>query len=265
VSRKADPDRGTDGNGTAAGAGGGCAEAVVPARPGGRLLSALAGFREPVVWILLAIAFFTSISGKPVDGVLMLIVAVGLIWDAGRRAGDEAAPIGAAPAGAAPTGGASGEPASHGAGRADSGASPPGARPARRPGDRRRLLIAAALLAGGAAYAGVMGSFIRYSWPVTAGIIGLGTVVVLIGWHGPLRRRPVLRRLPVAGTLGWAAVIVFGGLWELSALLLQPSITTDSYAHPTISTLTDPVLATGPGRALVLAAWLAFGWYLVER
>ena len=48
-------------------------------------------------------------------------------------------------------------------------------------------------------------------------------------------------------------------------LLQQPSLTTDSYTHPTVSTLTDPVLATGPGRAVVLLAWLAFGWYLVER
>ena len=47
-------------------------------------MAALAGLRAPVVWVLLAIAFFTSISGKPVDGVLMLIVAVGLAWDAGR-------------------------------------------------------------------------------------------------------------------------------------------------------------------------------------
>jgi hypothetical protein len=123
----------------------------------------------------------------------------------------------------------------------------------------------AALLAGGAAFAGVMGSFIRYSWPATAGIICLGTAVVLIGWHGPLRQRQVRGRLPVVGTLMWAVVLVFGGLWELAALLLQPSITTDSYAHPTISTLTDPVLAASPGRSLVLAAWLAFGWYLVER
>ena len=144
-------------------------------------------------------------------------------------------------------------------------AEPAGTRPLRRTDGRCRVLITAALLAGGAIYAGVMGSFTRYSWPVTAGIIGLGTIVVLIGWHGPLRQRRVRERLPVAGTLAWAVVIVFGGLWELSALLLQPSITTDSYAHPTISTLTDPVLATGPGRALVLAAWLAFGWYLVER
>jgi len=83
VNRRADPDRGADGTGPAGG-GGGCAEAVVPARPARRTVSVLAGFREPVVWILLAIAFFTSISGKPVDGLLMLLVAVGLAWDAGR-------------------------------------------------------------------------------------------------------------------------------------------------------------------------------------
>jgi hypothetical protein len=234
VSRAADQDRNAEASGGGP-AGSGCAaETLVPARSA-RPLSLLAGFREPVVWILLAIAFFTSISGKPVDGVLMLIVAVGLAWDAGRRAW-----LGTAEATAAE------------AGRA---------RPA---GGRRRLLVVA-LLAGGVAYAGVVGSFIRYSWPATAGIIGLGTVVVLIGWHGPLRERPVRGRLPVAGTLAWVVVLVAGCLWELAALLLQPSITTDSYAHPTISTLTDPVLAGSAGRAAVLAAWLALGWYLVER
>ena len=84
--------RGTDSGGTAPG----CAEAVVtPPRPAGRALAALAGLRAPVVWILLAIAFFTSISGKPVDGVLMLIVAVGLAWDVGRRALRHPGPDGA--------------------------------------------------------------------------------------------------------------------------------------------------------------------------
>jgi hypothetical protein len=235
VNPVADPDRNAEASGATGGAGGGCAtEAAVPARPASPL-SALAGFREPVVWILLAIAFFTSISGKPVDGVLMLIVAIGLAWDAGRRA--RATPAPAVPA------------EEGGAGRAG----------------RHRRLVVLALLAGGVAYAGVVGSFTRYSWPATAGIIGLGTVVVLIGWHGPLRHRPAGKRLPVAGTLAWCVVLVAGCLWELAALLLQPSITTDSYAHPTISTLTDPVLASSPGRAAVLAAWLALGWYLVER
>jgi hypothetical protein len=197
-------------------------------------MAALAGLRAPVVWVLLAIAFFTGISGKPVDGVLMLIVAVGLAWDAGRRAlrhpeTDEAT-----------------------------------ARTDRLPRGRRRFVVIA-LLAGAVVYAGVVGSFSRYSWPATAGIIGLGTVVVLIGWHRPVRARPDGGRLPVAGTLAWLAVLVAGCLWELSALLQQPSLTTDSYAHPTISTLTDPLLAASPGRSVVLLAWVAFGWYLVKR
>jgi lysylphosphatidylglycerol synthetase-like protein (DUF2156 family) len=223
---------GTDSSGTATG----CAETVVTAsRPTGRGLAALAGLRAPVVWMLLAIAFFTSISGKPVDGVLMLIVAAGLAWDAGRRA----------------------------LRHPETEEAPAPARTDRLPGRRRFAVIA--LLAGAVAYAGVVGSFSRYSWPATAGIIGLGTVVVLIGWHGPVRARPDGTRLPAPGALAWLAVLVAGCLWELSALLKQPSLTTDSYAHPTISTLTDQLLATSPGRSAVLLAWVAFGWYLVER
>jgi len=197
-------------------------------------VAALAGFRAPVVWILLAIAFFTSISGKPVDGVLVLIVAVGLAWDAGRRA------------------------------LRHSAAEEAPARPAARTGGRRRFAVIA-LLAAAVVYAGVVGSFSRYSWPATAGIIGLGTIVVVTGWHRPVRARPDGGRLPRAGTLAWLAALVAGCLWELYALLQQPSLTTDSYAHPTISTLTDPLLATSPGRAVVLLGWVAFGWYLVKR
>ena len=223
--------RGTDSGGTAPG----CAEAVVtPPRPAGRAWAALAGLRAPVVWILLAIAFFTSISGKPVDGVLMLIVAVGLAWDAGRRALRHPGPEGAP------------------------------ARTGQLPARRRRFVVIA-LVAAAVVYAGVVGSFSRYSWPATAGIIGLGTIVVVTGWHRPVRARPDGGRLPRAGTLAWLAALVAGCLWELYALLQQPSLTTDSYAHPTISTLTDPLLATFPGRSVVLLAWVAFGWYLVER
>jgi len=226
-------------NRDAGGSATGCAGAVAdPGRPAGRALAALAGLRAPVVWVLLAIAFFTAISGRPVDGVLMLIVAAGLVWDAGRRALRHPGAVGAAGA--------------RRAGRL-------------RAGGRRRLLVAGAPLAGGALYAGAVGSFSRYSWPATAGIIGLGTVVVLVGWHGPLRDRPHGGRLPVAGTLAWLVVLVAGCLWELAALLQQPSLTTDSYSHPTVSTLTDPLLATSPGRSVVLLAWLALGWYLVER
>ena len=41
--------------------------------------------RDPVILVLLLIAFFSSISGKPLDGLLMLLVAAGLAWDARTR------------------------------------------------------------------------------------------------------------------------------------------------------------------------------------
>jgi hypothetical protein len=219
---------------------------------------ALAGFREPVVVILLAIAFFTAISGKPLDGVLMLVVAVGLAWDAGHRARNGGVPV--RDSGGPP-------PGAHAASLVGSG-QPVGARAVRLrapAGGLWRWLAAAVLLAGGVLYAWLAGTFIRYSWPATVAVTGLGAIVVLIGWRGPLLHRPARDRLPAVGTALWVVVLVSGCLWELVSLLRQPSLTATSYAHPTISALTDPVLASAGGRAAVLAAWLAIGWYLVRR
>src|SRR5690348_1298975 len=66
------------------GSNGAAGATVPPPGPLAHTPALLAGLREPIVLVLLAIAFFSAISGKPVDGVLMLIVAVGLGWDAGR-------------------------------------------------------------------------------------------------------------------------------------------------------------------------------------
>jgi len=66
-------------------------------------------------------------------------------------------------------------------------------------------------------------------------------------------------------SLTWAAVFVALALWELAALLMQPTLTTDSYAHPTISVLSDPALATHPGRSAIMFVWLCVGAYLVGR
>ena len=54
-------------------------------------------------------------------------------------------------------------------------------------------------------------------------------------------------------------------LRELIALALQPTLGTDSPAHPTLSYLANPVLASVPGRPAVLFGWLALGWYLARR
>ena len=89
--------------------------------------------------------------------------------------------------------------------------------------------------------------------------------VLLIAWRGNLNKSAGSRKLDPIGALAWASVFVALAIWELTELLLQPSLRTDSYAHPTISVLTDPVLATHLGRSIVLSLWLALGWFLVQR
>jgi lysylphosphatidylglycerol synthetase-like protein (DUF2156 family) len=129
----------------------------------------------------------------------------------------------------------------------------------------RSRLQRAAWLAVGVVFAVVVGSFPRYSWPATAGVAGLGAVVVAIGWRGPLRGRPIPPASRPLGAALWGGLLVGGGLWELAALLQQPSLEASSAEHPTISTLTDPLLASSGGRAVALAVWLVLGCFLVLR
>ena len=87
----------------------------------------------------------------------------------------------------------------------------------------------------------------------------------MLSWPGPLHRRPEPGPIGTVGAVAWMSVFIGLGLWELTQLLLQPNLTTDSYAHPTISTLSDPIFATHPGRTIGLLVWLLFGWFLVRR
>jgi len=96
-------------------------------------------------------------------------------------------------------------------------------------------------------------------------VVGLATLVVVIGWQGPLHPRSDPGPLPMPGTALWGGVLLAGGLWELAALAQQPSLDDTSYAHPTLSALTDPVLTGHFGRSLALAVWLLIGGYLVRR
>lgn len=123
--------------------------------------------------------------------------------------------------------------------------------------------MAAALTAAGIVYAVAVGSFSPFSWPATGAVAGLGAGVVVTCWRAPARHAP--GRLPRRGTGLWAAALVAGAGWELWSLSQQPSLDTTSWAHPTISALTDPLPASHPGRSLILAAWLLLGWYLVRR
>src|SRR5215470_6476093 len=309
------------------------------------LVAALTGLREPIVVILLIMGFMSWISGKPLDGLLILLAGASLAWDAGRRsrqagpaatssATAEASPVAASPVAASPVAAsptesgpveaspaeaspaeaspaeaspAAASPAEASPARASpagassvtaspAGTSPAGASPAEadRAGREDTLLRAtaaapasvtaagaasgappakarwrrpaplAAWLAGGVLYAMVIGSFSRYSWPANVPVAGLGAAVVAVGWRGPRHTRPAPPRPPAAGLALWGALFVAGCVWELWSLLEQPNLATSSYAHPTISTLTDPMLSTWAGRSIVLAAWLGLGWFLVE-
>jgi hypothetical protein len=230
--------------------------------------AALSGLRRPIVAILLLIALFTTISGKPLDGFLMLIVATLLVWDATRSRMRD--PGVTAPGVRMPAGPSLARTDSQTlSGPAPSRAVAPSgaARPSRTAAPRRgmRRLLAPLGLAVGGLYAGLVGSFSRYSWPATIAVVALGCLMVAIGWQGPLRQRQAPSGQPLRRTWLWAVVLITGGLWELSSLLQQPHLTTDSYAHPTISALTDPLLASHPGRSVALAAWLLIGWFLVGR
>ena len=210
--------------------------------------AALSGLRHPLVGILLLIGLCSSISGKPLDGFLMATVAVLLASDAARTRlrgwpGSAGAETGRTPARLSRT-------------------APPGrAGPQRRPA----RLLATAGVGAAVLYATVVGAFTRYSWPVTIAVVALGCLMVAIAWQGPIRSRSALTGKPLRRAWPWAVVLVAGGGWELSSLLQQPHLTTDSSAHPTISALSDPVLASHPGRTVFLGGWLLMGWFLVGR
>lgn len=207
------------------------------------------GLRHPLVGILLLIGLCSAISGKPLDGFLIATVAMLLAWDATR------ARLRSWP----------GSPSAETArsrGRQDAAAVRDGLGSRQR---LARLAFTTAGVAGALLYAVIVGDFSRYSWPVTIAVVALGCLMIAIGWQGPTRSRPALAGRPLRRAWLWVAVLVAGGGWELNSLLQQPHLTTDSYAHPTISALSDPVLASHPGRTIFLGGWLLLGWFLAGR
>jgi hypothetical protein len=187
---------------------------------------------DPLAWILALAGFFDGISDNWLHALLLIGAAVAVWWDAWLtatgRPGVDAAPL------------------------------LPDAAPQRR--RRAAVLPAVALVV---LYAVVVGSFERYTWPVTVAVLLPGTVALVVAWRGPLRDRPVPAPLSRVSVAGWTAVLVLAGLWELTALLLQPDLQQGSLDHPTVSFVMDTVLAGHVGRTVTLLLWLALGWWLL--
>jgi hypothetical protein len=177
-----------------------------------------------VVLVLVLAGLADIVSGDPVaHGVALVAVAVTLAWQQVRSAPAEA--------------------------------------DADRP--RRRFAVTPGLVILAVVYAALVGTFARFSWPLTIVVAIPGAAAVAFVWRGTPVETPPAR--PVGRGVLWAVVFVALGLWELQALLLQPSLTTSSWAHPTLSTLMDPILASHLGRSISLGAWLLIGGWLLER
>lgn len=190
--------------------------------------------RDPVIPILFLAGLFDGISDNWVHAALLWFVAGLLGWEALHgRALDQ----------------------------------PAGRVARRRPfADRwpeARAAWTSLALLGAVSYVWLAGSFGRYSWPMTAAIVLPAAAVLAVGWPRPGAAASPPDQIGPLGAIAWGAVFLSACLLELTSLLLQPSFRTDSYAHPTISFLMDPLLASHLGRAIGLFAWLALGWLLL--
>jgi hypothetical protein len=200
-----------------------------------------AALRDPVVVILALAGIFDGLSGNPIHSVLLLGTSVAL--------GREAFLTRTRGAGAA---------------RHD-GQSSAGDAADEHVVAAFRLVAAPLILMAIVAYSVLVGGFSRYSWPATVAVLLPGVAVLWISWRLPSRPDSDPGPIGTVGVVAWVSVFVGAAIWELITLLQQPSLSTPSYSHPTLSTLTDPILASHPGRAIGLILWLSFGWFLLRR
>ena len=218
------------------------ADGSAPEAPARR--RALRLLRDPVVAVFVLAGIFDLLSGDfVVHGLVLFAVAGALVWDAIRAKRVNVSSAAETPV-AQPVGPTRSET------------------PASMVARRRPSPVPAAL--AGLVFAGVVGGFAQYSWPASIAVLIPGAAAVAIAWRGPIGIRHEGPRVEQAGAMAWTAVFLTLAVWELAALLLQPSLTISSYAHPTISVLMDTVLASHVGRSMFLAVWMTVGWVLLE-
>ncbi|HDH26682.1 MAG TPA: hypothetical protein ENH00_10910 [Actinobacteria bacterium] len=219
---------------------------AVPASRLHVLRTALGGaLQDPVIVILILAGIFDGLSGSPVHAILL--IGVGLLL---ARTSTEG-------------------PAIQGPG---SQVGDVGGRDGRYVGVRKALAEPAHVSERNAVglvvvvlYAAIVGGFERYSWPATLAVVVPGLLGLVLVWRESVVPGPEPAPISRRGARAWGTVFVALGLWELTNLLLQPSLEVGSHAHPTLSVLMDPILSLHVGRSISLFLWLAFGWYLVRR
>jgi len=205
-----------------------------------RLLRVL---RDPVAWILVIAGIVELISGGTAARGAILFAGAGLILADRIRVGRIRARVGIGPPGA--TAGEAALPAV-------------AAEPLQAAVERGPWIAAGIIVALGGALFGV------HTLPLTAltGLVG----ILVVGWAWLTEPRSTGPDKPrLAGLMVWAGVFLALGLWELTALLGQPTLAESSYEHPTISYLLDPIFGTFAGRAVGLGLWAVAGRSLIRR
>jgi hypothetical protein len=125
---------------------------------------------------------------------------------------------------------------------------------------KRRWNTAAAVLV--LSYACLGGAPRPFTWQAALSTSVCGVVVLTAALLARRRpgRRPASVELSRGGRAAWVAWTIAVSGWELWAWASQPRS-----EHPTISSLTDSLVATYPGRSIALLGWLALGWWLAGR
>jgi hypothetical protein len=104
----------------------------------------------------------------------------------------------------------------------------------------------------------------EHTLPLTLIVGSIG--IALVGWAwltGP--GSDTATPSPGRSLWWWGGLFLVLGLWELTALLGQPTLAVYSSDHPTISFLVEPIIATFPGRAVAIGLWAVAGRGLVRR
>ena len=126
--------------------------------------------------------------------------------------------------------------------------------------DRRAALV---LIFIGCAYVWAASGLRPFSRPMDAAVAAPIALILGLWWrrrrreHDRLTARPSLRS-PDAAV--WAGLLLLLCAWELLAYSASPR-----HDHPTLSSMSDDLMSTHPGRAVTFALWFGVGWLLFVR
>ena len=116
------------------------------------------------------------------------------------------------------------------------------------------------LLVGALAFSVLMGFQDSFTWHSYAGVVVASLIALWLGLRSGPTRLASPQRLTGRAIGAWSVpILAFSGL-EITDNALGSNL-----AHPTLSSMLDPVFEVPAFRAIGVALWLFAGWQLVHR